>query len=79
MAGRIPKVVVIGPACVDIAMKCDSFPGPGQMVAGSGFTCLPAGAGVNMAIEAALCGCETDGIGKIGDDHFGSICGPSLP
>ena len=73
MAGRIPKVIVVGPACVDIAIKCDSFPMSGQTVGGSGFACLPVGAGVNMAIEAALCGCETYVIGKIGDDHFGSI------
>ncbi len=78
MAGRIPKVVVIGPACVDIAIKCDSFPKPGHKVAGSGFTSLPTGAGVNMAIEAALCGCETYAIGKIGDDHFGTIVTETL-
>lgn len=78
MTGRIPKVVVIGPAYADIAIKCDKFPGPGQTVGGGGFSCQPGGAGVNMAIEAALCGCETYTIGKIGEDHFGGIIKETL-
>ena len=70
MAGRIPKVVVVGSACVDIAIKCDSFPGAGQTVAGSGFACVPGGSGVNSSVQASLCGCETYFIGKVGDDLF---------
>ena len=35
MAGRIPKVVVIGPAFVDMAIKCGQFPQPGETVEGA--------------------------------------------
>ena len=73
MAGRIPKVVVVGSAYVDIAIKCDVFPGAGHTVGGSGFSCLPGGSGVNSSVQAALCGCETYFIGKVGDDLFGRM------
>lgn len=73
MAVRIPKVVVVGSAYVDIAIKCDVFPGAGETVGGSGLTCLPGGPGVNSSVQAALCGCETYFIGKVGDDLFGRM------
>ncbi|MHC5060250.1 MAG: PfkB family carbohydrate kinase [Planctomycetota bacterium] len=73
MPGRIPKVVVIGPAYVDMAIKCGEVPQPGQTVEGSGFSCTPTGAGPNRAIEAALCGCETYLLSKVGDDLFGQM------
>lgn len=73
MTGRIPKVVVIGPAYVDMAIKCSEVPEPGQTVEGSGFSCTPAGPGPNRVIEAALCGCETYLLSKVGDDLFGQM------
>lgn len=73
MAGRIPKVVVFGSAYVDIVIKCDSFPGAGETVSGSGFSCVPGGSGVNSSVQASLCGCETYFIGKVGDDLFGRM------
>lgn len=71
MSGRIPKVVVIGSVYVDMAVKCSDFPEPGKTVEGSGFSCVSTGPGLNRAVEAAHCGCETYLISKVGDDHFG--------
>lgn len=73
MAERIPKVLVVGPAYVDMAIKCDSFPRPGRAVEGSGFSCVPTGAGLNEAIQAALCGCEAYLLARIGEDCFGEM------
>lgn len=73
MTFRIPKVVVVGPCYVDMAIKCKSFPKPGQTVEGSGFSCVVAGSGPNRAIEAALCGCESYLVGKVGDDSCGKL------
>lgn len=73
MAGRIPKVVVLGPCYVDMAIKCQSFPGAGNVVEGVGFSCQPAGPGPNRAIAAAICQCETYIIGKVGDDMPGKM------
>ena len=73
MAERIPKVLVVGPAYVDMAVKCDAFPGPSKIVEGSGFSCLPSGAGLNEAIQAALCGSEAYLLARIGEDCFGGM------
>jgi ribokinase len=78
MAERIPKVLVIGPAYVDMAMKCETFPHPGRTVEGSGFSCVPTGAGVNEAIQAALCGCEVWLLARIGEDAFGGMVRQTL-
>jgi len=76
MAGRIPKVVVVGPSYVDIAIKCHQVPQPGQIVDGGGLSCNPSGPGPNRAIEAALCDCESYLVSKIGEDVFGQmVCG----
>jgi ribokinase len=63
--------VVIGGVYVDMAIRCVDFPATGQIAAGSGFSYTPAGAGLNQAIQAALCGCEVHLVGKVGNDIFG--------
>jgi ribokinase len=78
MAGRIPKVVVVGSAYVDMAIKCNEVPQPGETVEGLGFSCAPTGPGSNCVVEAALCGCETYLLSKVGDDAFGEIIRQNL-
>jgi len=73
MAGRTPKVVVIGAAYVDMAIKCSQVPTPGQAVSGSGLSYSPAGPGPNQAVQAALCGCQVYLLSKIGGDPFGEM------
>jgi ribokinase len=70
MAGRMPKIVVVGPAYVEMAVRCEQAPQAGHTVPGSGFTCVPGGGGVNQAIGAALCGCQVSIIAKVGNDMF---------
>jgi ribokinase len=70
MAGRMPKIVVIGPAYVELTVRCEQVPLAGQTVAGSGFGYTPAGGAVNQAIGAALCGCQVSVIAKVGKDMF---------
>ena len=78
MKGRIPKVVVAGSAYVDMAIKCDQLPQPGETAEGSGFSYTPTGPGVNRAVGSALCGCESYLISKVGDDLFGEIVKENL-
>lgn len=73
MLERIPKIIVIGPAYVDMAIKCEEHPSPGKDAEGSGFTCVPAGVGVNTSIQLALCGCETFLLARVGQDCFGDM------
>lgn len=78
MQERIPKIIVIGPAFVDMAIKAEEHPSPGKVVEGTGFTCVPTGAGVNQAVQAALCGCETYLLSRVGQDCFGEMIRSNL-
>jgi len=78
MLERIPKVIVIGPAYVDMAIKCETHPDPGKSTEGSGFTCVPTGTGVNTSIQLALCGCETYLLARVGQDCFGEMIRQNL-
>jgi len=78
MAGRSPKVVVIGGTYVDMAIKCGQFPSPGQSVVGSALSYRVTGPGPNQAVEAALCGCEVYLISKVGGDPFAQLVKASL-
>ena len=78
MTERIPKVLVVGPTYVDMAVKCELFPEPGRPVEGSGFSCVPTGAGLNEAIQAALCGAEVYLLSRIGEDCFGEMIKQTL-
>ena len=76
--GRTPKIVVIGGAYIDMAVKCRQIPPPGQSVSGYALSYAATGAGINQAVEAALCGCEVNLISKVGGDAFAQMARTSL-
>ena len=78
MLERIPKIIVVAPAYVDMAVKCEEHPTPGKVAEGSGFTCVPTGAGINMSIQLGLCGCETYLLARVGQDCFGDLIRQNL-
>ncbi|MCI0499232.1 MAG: PfkB family carbohydrate kinase [Planctomycetales bacterium] len=78
MTERIPKIIVVGPAFIDMAIKCEEHPAAGKITEGSGFTCTPAGAGVMDATQMALCGCETCLLTRVGEDCFGEMIRQNL-
>ena len=78
MLERIPKIIVVAPAYVDMAIKCEEHLTPGKVVEGSGFTCVPTGTGVNKSIQLALCGCETYLLTRVGHDCFGDLIRQNL-
>jgi ribokinase len=78
MSGRIPKVVVVGGTYVDIVIRCDQTPSPGQSVAGSRLSYAATGPGPNQAAEAALCGCQVHLISKVGGDPFAQMVKANL-
>jgi len=73
MAGRSPKVVVIGGTYIDMAVRCGQIPTAGQSVTGSVLTYSVTGPGPNQAAEAALCGCQVYLISKVGGDPFAQM------
>ena len=78
MPGRTPKVVVVGGAYVDMAMRCGQALTLGRSVVGSDFSYTATGPGPNQAVEAALCGCEVYLIGKLGGGPFAQIVRETL-
>ena len=70
MAASIPKVVVVGGVYIDMAVKCEHVPLPGQAVNGSSLAYTVTGAGPNEAVEAAFCGCRVHLISKVGGGPF---------
>jgi ribokinase len=78
MSERIPKVVVIGGAYVDLAFRCPHVPAPGQAVSGSALSCAIAGPGPIEAVQAALCRCEVHLVAKVGGDAFAQMALKSL-
>ncbi|NIA17422.1 MAG: hypothetical protein GWO86_03640 [Planctomycetes bacterium] len=78
MSVRKAKVVVIGSAYIDMAIRCDDFPLPGQTAAGTGFSYSITGSGPNQAIQAALCGCQVALVSKVGKDSFGDMIRQNL-
>jgi len=78
MSGRIPKVVVVGSAYIDMAIRCGQIPSAGQTVTGTGLSYAAIGPGPNQAAEAALCGCEVHLVSKVGGDPFAQMVKESL-
>lgn len=70
MSARMPKVVVVGATYVDMAVKCNQIPIPGESLTGSSLSYTATGPGINQAAQAALCGCEVRLVSKIGTGPF---------
>jgi len=78
MQGRVPRIVVVGGAYVDVVLKCDQVPSPGQSVTGAILSYTITGPGPNQAVEAALCGCQVHLVGKLGGDPFAQMVRKNL-
>ncbi len=70
MTARTPKIVVVGGAFVDLAIRCSQIPSAGRNIAGSALSYTATGPGINQAVQAVLCGCDVRLISKVGDCPF---------
>jgi ribokinase len=68
-----PMILVIGSANMDLVVRANDMPAPGQTVLGSGFVSSPGGKGANQAVAAARLGGRCRFIGRVGDDSFGQV------
>ena len=73
MKGRNPKIIIIGGAYIDMAIKCSQIPSVGQYVIGSTLSYAISGPGPVQAVQTALCGCEVSLISKIGCGSFAKL------
>ncbi|MFH1737819.1 MAG: PfkB family carbohydrate kinase, partial [bacterium] len=74
MAGKTPKIVVVGSINMDLVVTVNRFPIPGETVRSTSFVTVPGGKGANQAAAAALAGGQVTMVGRVGKDIFGSAC-----
>jgi len=66
-----PKIAVVGSVNVDMVVKSERIPAPGETVTGGQFVMAAGGKGANQAVAAARLGAEVVLIAKVGQDMFG--------
>jgi len=64
------QVVVVGSLSMDLTVRTDTLPLPGETVIGSSFTMVPGGKGNNQAVTCARQGVRTAIVGRVGSDSF---------
>ena len=65
-----PSIVIVGSAGIDMVIKTDQLPAPGETVLGGSFFMNPGGKGANQAVAAARLGGNVVFICKTGNDVF---------
>jgi ribokinase len=68
---RAPPVVVVGSLNLDLVVRVDRLPGPGETVSGTDVFRNPGGKGANQAVAAARLGRGVAMVGCVGDDAAG--------
>ena len=63
-------VLVVGSINMDLVIRAERMPRPGETLFGSGFECCPGGKGANQAVSAARLGAPTAICGRLGRDPF---------
>lgn len=69
---RKPNILVIGSANMDMVIRADHFPIPGETIIGRDFSFIPGGKGANQAVAAARLGGDVCFITQLGKDVFGN-------
>ena len=57
---------------MDLVVRQERLPRPGETIFGSGFTTVPGGKGLNQAVAAARLGGSVDFLGAVGADAYGA-------
>ncbi|MFA7238029.1 MAG: ribokinase [Phycisphaeraceae bacterium] len=66
-----PRIVVVGSVNMDLVVRSERMPRPGETIRGHDFVTAPGGKGANQAVGAARLGAMCQMIGRVGDDMFG--------
>ena len=64
-------VTVIGSANLDLVVRAERHPLPGETLLGLAYAEYPGGKGLNQAVAAARAGASTAFVGAVGDDNAG--------
>lgn len=66
------KIIVAGSINMDLVVRSEEIPKPGETVPGKDFTTIPGGKGANQAAAIAKLGGSCVFLGKVGNDDFGT-------
>ena len=64
-------IVVIGSLNMDLVVRAERMPRPGETLSGDEFRTVPGGKGANQALAAARLGARVAMVGCVGADAFG--------
>jgi ribokinase len=64
-------IIVVGSLNMDLVIKTERMPRPGETIPGHSFQTIPGGKGANQAVAAARLGAQVAMLGRVGDDDFG--------
>ncbi len=65
-----PRITVVGSVNLDLVVRADSLPRPGETVTGATLARYPGGKGANQAVACARLGAEVRFVGAVGRDDF---------
>jgi ribokinase len=65
-----PRLTVVGSINLDLVVRAERLPRPGETVSGARFSRVPGGKGANQAVAAARLGAEVQMIGCVGRDEL---------
>ena len=65
-----PRLTVVGSINLDLVVRAERLPRPGETVSGARFSRLPGGKGANQAVAAARLGAEVAMVGCVGSDEL---------
>jgi len=68
-----PDILVVGSINTDMMVRTKRMPAPGETISGKNFQCSGGGKGANQAIAASRLGGNVTMIGRVGDDHLGTV------
>jgi ribokinase len=70
MGAVAPRVTVVGSVNLDLVVRVERLPEPGETVGGGAFARVPGGKGANQAVACARLGADVTMIGSVGRDPF---------
>lgn len=65
-------IVVLGSANMDLVVRQERLPLPGETIFGRSFSTVPGGKGLNQAIASARLGGDVEFVGSVGSDEYGA-------
>src|SRR6476646_7664282 len=68
---KTKKIIVVGSSNMEMVVKTDHIPAPGETILSDSFFMNPGGKGANQAVAVARLGGDVIFISKLGNDLFG--------